>query len=196
MCVTLNQVQFWSEQAETLRSVTQSQNQIATGDMTLKKARKSFYKLKVSEMIKRYVSRKQKELEICLNCEKAFPSHKMAKHIKTCRQIYEIDEFIETADAEVAAKLQDLKEHVTEVKKMQLDKEKELQQQRMAPRRGFFKKDISKSTMCRPGREKHFNEFDSNDQESISNSNSDSDCSSTGGRRKGPLRALSTLTLE
>jgi regulator of replication initiation timing len=43
-----------------------------------------------------------------------------------CKQIYDLEEYIERLDAEVSAKLQDLKEHVTDVKKIQLEKEKEL----------------------------------------------------------------------
>jgi len=54
----------------------------------------------------------------------------LTKHIKVCKQIYDLGEYTESIDAEVSAKLQDLKQYVMDVRKLQLEKEKEREREK------------------------------------------------------------------
>jgi hypothetical protein len=54
--------------AENLRRFVPGTSLEHMNDAAFKRALKSFYKLQITDMIKRYVKRKQLELEICLNC--------------------------------------------------------------------------------------------------------------------------------
>lgn len=47
-----------------------------------------------------------------------------------CKQIYDLGEYTESIDAEVSAKLQDLKQYVMDVRKLQLEKEKEREREK------------------------------------------------------------------
>lgn len=64
-----------------------------------------------------------------------------------------MEEYTESLDAEISAKLQDLKQYVMDVRKLQLEKEKEREQEKAraaaatTTRKPFFKKGLSKTVV-------------------------------------------------
>lgn len=201
----LGRTAFYAENVD-ISSKLSKQSATVSPEILAKKTLRIFCRTQFVRWIKHYVDRKQLENEICLNCEKPFPSNRLTKHIKVCKQIYDLSEYTESIDAEVSAKVQDLKEYVMDIRKLQLEKEKEQQEKtraQVAPKKPFFKKGLSKTVMSNVKRNE-YNEFDDDEGDTLeksSNSQSDSECSEASGKGKGsagngPTRKVSDFSLE